>query len=89
VGYNLTKDTGDGRATLAAQTTPVNQLLSSVQTYPLAYQTPLARLSWHLAEQLRFNVGYQYYGYHEEFGILGNNQGYRAHTGYTSLLWSF
>jgi hypothetical protein len=89
LGYNLTKDTGDGRGTLAPQATPVNQLLYDVQAYPLSYQTPLARVSWRLSEQLRFNLGYQYYGYHEEFGLLGYNQGYRAHTGYTSLLWSF
>jgi hypothetical protein len=89
LGYSLTKDTGDGRGTLAAQPDAVTQLLYNVQTYPLSYQTPLARVSWRLNERLRFNVGYQYYGYHEEFGLLGYNQGYRANTGYTSLLWSF
>jgi hypothetical protein len=89
LGYNLTKDTGDGRGSLAAQPDPVTQLLYNVQTYPLTYQTPLARVSWRLNERLRFNVGYQYYGYREEFGLLGTNQGYRANTGYTSLLWSF
>lgn len=89
LGYNLTKDTGDGRSSPGTQTDPVTQLLYSVQTYPLTYQTPLARVSWRLNERLRFNVGYQYYGYHEEFGLLGYNQSYRAHTGYTSLLWSF
>lgn len=88
-GYSLTKDTGDGRGSLALQASPESQLLYSVQTYPLTYETPLARVSWRLTEKLRFNVGYQYYGYREEFGILGYNQGYRAHTGYTSLLWSF
>jgi len=90
VGYNITKDTGDGRASNSlVQTTPVGQLLYSVQTFPLTYQTPLMRISVKLTSKLRYNVGYQYYGYHEEFGVLDVNQSYRAHTGYTSLLWSF
>jgi hypothetical protein len=58
-------------------------------TFPLTYQTPLARLSVRITPKLRYNVGYQYYGYHEDFGLLSINQSYRAHTGYTSLLWSF
>ena len=56
------------------------QLLESVQTFPLTYQTPLVRLSLKLTEKLRYNVGYQYYGYHEEFGLLSTNQSYRAGT---------
>ncbi|HEX4137218.1 MAG TPA: hypothetical protein VHY84_21595 [Bryobacteraceae bacterium] len=89
LGYNITKDTGDGRSSLAAQTTPVGQLLYNVQTFPLTYQSPMLRLSVKLTSKLRYNLGYQYYGYHEEFGLLSVNQSYRAHTGYTSLLWSF
>jgi hypothetical protein len=89
LGYNLTKDTGDGRDALALQATPVEQVLYDVQTFPLTYQTPLARLSVRLNAKLRWNAAYQYYGYHEEFGVLSQIQNYRAHTGYTSLLWSF
>jgi hypothetical protein len=90
VGYNITKDTGDGRASDSLpQTTAVGQLLYSVQTFPLTYQTPLLRLPVKVTAKLRYNVGYQYYGYHEDFGLLDVNQSYRAHTGYTSLLWSF
>jgi len=89
VGYNITKDTGDGRGSSVPQTTAVGQLLYSVQTFPLTYQTPMVRLSVKLTEKLRYNLGYQYYGYHEDFGLLDVNQSYRAHTGYTSLLWSF
>jgi hypothetical protein len=40
-------------------------------------------------EKLRWNFGYQYYGYKEDFGLFSFNQNYRANTGYTSLLWSF
>jgi len=55
-------------------------------TFPLTFETPLARLSVKLREKLRWNAGYQYYRYGEEFLPAQN---YRAHTGYTSLLWSF
>jgi hypothetical protein len=89
VGYNITKDTGDGRASQVQQANPLSQIFYNVQTFPLTYQTPLARVSIKLTAKLRYNVGYQYYGYHEEFGLLSVNQNYRAHTGYTSLLWSF
>ena len=89
VGYNITKDTGDGRSPLAQQASPAGQLLYDIQTFPLTYQTPLLRVSVKITPKLRYNVGYQYYGYHEDFGLLTVNQSYRAHTGYASLLWSF
>jgi hypothetical protein len=89
LGYSLTKDTGDGRAALAAQSTAAAQVFYNVQTFPLTYQTPLVRVSVRLCEKLRWNAGYQYYGYREDFGLLSQNQNYRATTGYTSLLWAF
>ena len=89
IGYSLTKDTGDGRGSLAVQPTAAGQVFYNVQTFPLTYQTPLAHVSVRISEKLRWNAGYQYYGYHEEFGLLSEIQNYRAHTGYTSLLWAF
>jgi hypothetical protein len=89
LGYNITKDTGDGRGSLAAQATAAGQIFYNVQTFPLTYQTPLVRVSVRISAKLRYNLGYQYYGYHEDFGLLSETQNYRAHTGYTSLLWSF
>jgi hypothetical protein len=89
LGYSLTKDTGDGRDSLAVQPTAAAQVFYNVQTFPLTYQTPLAHLSVRINEKVRWNAGYQYYGYHEEFGLLSEMQNYRAHTGYTSLLWAF
>ena len=91
VGYNMTKDTGDGRTTLAAQARPpgYSVFFYNVQTFPLTYQTPLLRLSVRITQKLRYNVGYQYYGYHEDFGLLSANRDYCANTGYTSLLWTF
>ncbi|MCU1261813.1 MAG: hypothetical protein JWO80_4698, partial [Bryobacterales bacterium] len=61
----------------------------SVQTFPLTFQSPSARISVRLLEKVRLNFGYQYYGYKEQFGLFGINDNYRANTGYTSVLWSF
>jgi hypothetical protein len=58
----------------------------SAQTFPLSFESPLARLSLKLTPKLRWNAGYQYYRYHERFS---DRQNYRAHTGFTSLTWAF
>lgn len=86
-GYSLVKDIGDGRAaaigTAAAVSTPA---FAAAQTFPLRYFSPYGRVSVRLHSKLRWNAGYQYYGYREEFYA---RQNYRAHTGYVSLLWAF
>ena len=87
VAYSHVQDTGDGRSTLEGQgvasTLPNFQ---AAQTFPLKYLSPMARLSVTITNRIRWNLGYQYYGYHEQFY---DTQNYRAHTGYTSVLWSF
>jgi hypothetical protein len=60
--------------------------LLAAQTFPLRYLSPSARLSIRITPKLRWNVGYQYYGYREDFSAVQN---YRAHTGYSSVSWSF
>jgi hypothetical protein len=87
--YSVTKDNGDGRSTLAPQATAAGQVFYNVQTFPMTFQSPLVRLSVRINDKVRWNAGWQYYGYDEKFGLIGFNQGYRAHTGYTSLLWAF
>jgi len=67
----------------------VAALLDSVQTFPLTYQSPMARLSIRITPKLRWNAGWQFYGYGELFHQLGYDQNFHAHTGYTSVLWSF
>ncbi len=72
---------------------------AAAQTFPLRYLSPMGKVSVMISESLRWNIGYQYYGYHEQFGYLpGQNalgtgpagsQNFRAHTGYSSLLFSF
>ena len=91
VGYSINKDTGDGRGTAVpvGVTNPVASLLDSVQTFPLTYQSPLARLSIRITPKLRWNAGWQFYSYSEMFHIFGYDQDFHAHTGFTSVLWSF
>jgi len=90
-GYSITKDTGDGRdSPVPSGTTGSAQaLFGSVETFPLSYQSPLARLSIRITPKVRWNAGWQFYNYHEEFGLLVRFQNYHANTGYTSVLWSF
>jgi hypothetical protein len=91
VGYAITLDTGDGRGSPApaGATDPTTLIFDPVQTFPLSYQSPLARVSIRLHEKLRWNAGWQYYNYHEEFGLESLYQGYHANTGYTSVTWAF
>lgn len=92
-GYSHVQDTGDGRSnptgTGFGTTIPEFQ---AAQTFPLRFLSPMGRLSVKLTNRIRWNVGYQYYGYHEDFftgqGFVPD-QAYRAHTGYTSVLFSF
>ena len=90
LGYSITRDTGDGRSSAApaGQSGPLS-LFVPVQTFPLSYQSPLVRISIRLHPKLRWNVGWQYYNYHEEFGLESFYQGYHANTGYSSLSYSF
>ena len=86
-GYSHTQDTGDGRSTLLGPPTSSSlPALEAAQTFPLRFLSPMARISVSISEKIRWNVGYQYYGYNERFY---NALDYRAHTGYTSVLWSF
>jgi hypothetical protein len=87
-GYSITKDVGDGRSTAIGNST-LPAVFAAVQTFPLTFQSPMARISVKLNQKLRFNVGYQYYGYKEQFGLESVNENYRGNTGYTSLLWAF
>ena len=70
-------------------TSPTTLLLSPAQTFPLSFQSPLARLSVRLSPKVRWNLGWQYYNYHEDFQLWIAPQNYHASTGYTSVLWSF
>jgi hypothetical protein len=87
-GYTITTDIGDGRAAAvpAGVTDPIASLLDSVQTFPLTYQSPMARLSIRINRKVPWNAGWQFYGYAEQFRLLGYDQNFHAHTGYSSVL---
>ncbi len=87
LGYSRIQDTGDGRtASVNTIIGPSIAAFQTAQTFPLTFQSPLARLSFRITERVRWNLGYQCFGYHEKFSA-GEN--YLANTGYTSVLWSF
>jgi hypothetical protein len=88
VGYSRVQDVGDGRSspfdsTEGGSTQP---MFLAAQTFPLTFESPLARLSVRIHERVRWNVGYQFYHYAEKFAPRSL---YDANTGYTSVLWSF
>jgi hypothetical protein len=90
IGYSHVQDVGDGRpAAIAPAFSPVSlqtPAFYAVQTFPVRYLSPQGRISLRINEKIRWNAGYQYYGYNEDFSAL---QDYRAHTGYTSVSWAF
>ena len=55
----------------------------------MRYQSPMARLSIKLTPNTQLNFGWQMYRYHQDFGYFGYQPSYRAHTGYTSLTYTF
>lgn len=87
LGLSHIEDTGDGR-TSTLGTSPYGKLppFQAAQTFPLRFTSPQGRVSLRITEKVRWNVGYQRYAYSQEFSTAQN---FRAHTGYTSILWSF
>lgn len=78
--YSFTKDTAGGWDGLARDG---SNLFSGL---PMTYQSPQARLSVRLRDGLRWNAGWQYYGYAERFS---GTRGYRAQVGFSSISLSF
>ena len=92
VGYSHVQDTGDGRSNPDGTGFGTNiPAFQAAQTFPLRFLSPVGRFSVKITNRVRWNAGYQYYGYHEDFytGQVTPDQAYRAQTGYTSLLFSF
>lgn len=88
-GYSITKDTGGDAVPIDPNVSAAGALLTSVQSFPLTYQAPSARLSVRLSPKLRWNAGFEFYNYNELVHLFSYNQNFHANTGYTSLLWSF
>ena len=92
LAYTIAKDTGDGRGapTFTSGVVPAYPNFSFDgdlhNSFPLTYQSPLARLSASLHKNLAWNFGWQFYNYSEKF--IGQ-QNYHAQVGYSSLRWTF
>ncbi len=87
LGLSHIQDLGDGRSTPAgAGLYTALATFQSVQTFPLRFTSPQGKVSVRINEKLRWNLGYQHYGYAEQFSGLSN---FRAHTGYSSVTWAF
>ncbi|MBV9158328.1 MAG: hypothetical protein JO097_18850 [Acidobacteriaceae bacterium] len=86
-GYSRVQDTGDGRSSpFSTRVGPNLSAFEAAQTFPLTFQSPLARVSVGISERVRWNVAYQYFGYHTDFSP---GKDYLANTGYSSISWSF
>jgi hypothetical protein len=89
-GYNLARDTGDGRAVQnLGLVNLASAFTASASTFPLTYQTPLVRLSVRISPRLQWNGGWEFYRYHQQFAYFEYQPYYRAHAGYTSLSFAF
>jgi hypothetical protein len=90
LGYNITRDTGDGRSVQnLGFTDPAASYLAGFNTFPMTYQAPMARLSIKLTPKIHWNGGWEFYRYNQKFAYFGYQPYYRAHTGYTSLAFTF
>ena len=89
-GYSLTRDSGDGRAiqNLGLQNAAA-AFLANTQTFPMSYQAPLARLSIRISPKVQWNAGWEFYRYNQQFAYFSVQPYYRAHTGYTSLSFTY
>lgn len=74
-GYRINKDDGQGD-----RVAPSNTVL--IDSYPMSFQSPEARVSVRLTRTVDWNVGYQYFNYRDRLFPVQN---YRAHLPYTSL----
>ena len=74
-GYHINKDNGQGD-----RVSPSNVIL--IDSYPMSFQSPEARVTLKLNRVLDWNVGYTYYNYKDKFFPTQN---YHAHLPYTSL----
>jgi hypothetical protein len=89
-GYTLTHDSGDGRAVQdLGLKDPAASYLAARNTFPMTYQSPFLRVSVKVTPYLHWNAGWEFYRYDQQFALFGYQPYYRAHTGYSSISWSF
>lgn len=79
--YRVNQDDGQGDR-LADPTGTPGTLINS---YPMNFQSPEARIAIRINRHLDWNLGYQYYNYNESRLVGPRQQNYHAHMPYTSL----
>ena len=79
--YRINQDDGQGDR-LANPTGSPGTLINS---YPMSFQSPEARLAFKINRRLDWNLGYQYFNYNESALVGPRPQNYHAHLPYTSL----
>ncbi len=83
--YRVNQDSGQG-SRLADPTGTPGTLINS---YPMNFQSPEARVAVRLNRYLDWNFGYSYYNYRESLLVGPRPQNYHAHLPYTSLRFYF
>ena len=83
--YRVNQDNGQG-SRLSDPTGTPGTLINS---YPMNFQSPEARLAIKVNRRMDWNVGYQFYNYNESALVGPRPQNYRAHLPYTSLRFYF
>ena len=78
-GYRINKDPGQGD-----RVSPSNVIL--IDSYPMTFQSPEARIAVKLNRNVEWNVGYEYFNYRDRFFPI---QSYNSHLPYTSLRFYF
>ena len=81
VSYRINQDGGQGSRISDPTGTPG----TLINSYPMRFQTPDARLAIKLNRWLDWNLGYSYYNYNESVLVGPLPQNYHAHLPYTSL----
>lgn len=79
--YRLNQDDGQGSRVADPTGTPG----TLINSYPMSFQSPEARLAIKINRRLDWNLGYQYYNYNENASVGPRPQNYHAHLPYTSL----
>jgi hypothetical protein len=79
--YRINKDNGQG----SRVQNPTGTLATLINSYPMSFQSPEARLAFRVHRRLDWNLGYQYYNYRESPLVSVRPQNYHSHQPYTSL----
>ncbi len=83
--YRLSQDNGQG----SRRADPTGTPGTLINSYPMNFQSPEARLAIKINRRLDWNLGYQYYNYNESALVGPRPQNYHAHLPYTSLRFYF